>query len=408
MKVLYLCSVFPPEVGAGPHTEFEAAESLVKLGHDVTVVTGFPRYNVRVMPPQYRGRLFCSEETSGIRVLRVNAPNFYGKTSTSRGLVQLLTPPVLAFRALFLERPDVVYVGSPPLFMGIAAKLAALRYRAPCVIHVMDLFPQSVVDMRILRNALLIRIFRMLERLMYRSPTAIAVLSEAHAHYLTQRGADPDAIHTVPVWADTDAIRPGNRMNPFREANGIRNEFVVLFAGTMGWFQGLEYVVEAARLLAHKSDILFLMVGDGVKRRELEKQALNLPNVRFLPMQPKSTYPQVLAASDVGLVCLGPEVTIPTCPSKLCSIMAAARPVLASVPRGAGDDIPRRIAEADCGLVVQAGDAQGLASAVRQLADNPEAARRMGIRARHYVEGHLSRTVSMRKLENVLRRVVKV
>lgn len=99
MRILYLANYFPPEIGTGPHLPFELGESLVLAGHEVTVVTGFPRYNLPVMPEEYRRKFLYRENMQGMQVLRINAPNFYGNTRISRGLVQLLNPPLLAVRA---------------------------------------------------------------------------------------------------------------------------------------------------------------------------------------------------------------------------------------------------------------------------------------------------------------------
>jgi ribosomal protein S18 acetylase RimI-like enzyme len=208
-------------------------------------------------------------------------------------------------------------------------------------------------------------------------------------------------VFVVPDWADTDLIRPGERMNEFRAANGLENQFVVLFAGIMGWSQGLSTVVEAARILVDEPGLVFLLVGDGVERDGLERQAAGLANVRFLPMQSKDVYPQVLEACDVGLVTLRPEVATPVVPSKICTIMAAERPVIASLPLSG--DAPRLIIDAQCGLVVPAGDAQALASAVLELKRNQPAAQEMGRHGRLYAEKHLSRSVCIQQMQEVLR-----
>lgn len=403
LKVLFVSNYFPPEIGAGPHYPFELCESLVKAGHDVTAVTGFPRYNVRTMPRRYRRRLFYKEDMEGVRVLRINGPNFYGSTTLSRGLVQLFAPPVIALRALPLKRPDVVYTVTPPLAMGVVACLLAARFRVPCAVNVQDLFPQTLIDLGMLRNKALIRFFEAMERYVYRKASRIVVMSDGNREHVITHGGDPRRVLTLPNWVDTDLISPGERMNRFRRDNGLGDEFIVLFAGTMGFFQGLDTVVEAARLLASQSKILFLMVGDGAERERLEKLADGLLNVRFLPMQPKEVYPQVLAAADACLATLHPESTTPVIPSKILTIMAAARPVVAAMPPG---DAPRLVSEAQSGPVVPAGDAQALASAIVSLMQDREAAREMGANGRRYVEKHLSREVCVGQVEDLLQQLV--
>jgi glycosyltransferase involved in cell wall biosynthesis len=300
------------------------------------------------------------------------------------------------------EKPDLVFTWTPPILMGIVARFAAWRFRVPCVVNVQDLFPQALIDLGVLRNRPLIRCFEAMERFVYRTADAITVMSDGNREYLIGKGTRPDKVHTVFNWVDTASIRPGDRMNPFRASHGMHDEFVVLFAGTMGLAQGLSTVVDAARLLVNEPDLLFLLVGDGVDRGPLERRAAGAANVRFLPMQPKETYPQVLASADACLATLKPEVATPTVPSKIATIMAAGRPLLASLPPG---DAPRLIRDARAGIVVPAGDAEALANAVLTLKRDREAAKTMGIRGRSYAEKHLSRLACIRRLVEILTRV---
>jgi glycosyltransferase involved in cell wall biosynthesis/ribosomal protein S18 acetylase RimI-like enzyme len=400
MKILLLVYYFPPEIGSGPHLPYELGESLVQSGHDVTVVTSFPHYHVPEMPEQYRGRFLYTEELGGMKVLRINAPNAHAKSAIVRGIGQQIAPWMLALRALGGVKPDVVFTITPPLTMGLAARLAARWFGAPCVVNVQDLFPQNAVDLGVLRNRILIRFFESLERRLYRTATAITVMSEGNRDYVIAKGAKPEKIFTVFNWVDTDLIQPGDRMNSFRATQGLGDDFMVLFAGTMGWSQGLSVVVEAAKMLATEPGLSFLLVGDGVERAGLERQAAGLPNVRFLPIQSKEVYPQVLAAADAALVTLRPEVGTPTVPSKIATIMAAGRPILASIPLSG--DAPRLIASAGAGIVVPPADAQALADAVLKLKCDGAAAEQMGYNGRRYAESHLSRSTVTQQIATIL------
>ncbi len=402
MRILLLVNYFPPEIGSGPHLPFELGETLVQRGHQVTVVTGFPRYNVPVLPERYRGRVFYREEMGGVTVLRMRAPIPYGKSKIARGLFHMLSPPVLTLRALPIARPDVVYTITPPLTSGIAARTVARRHRVPCVVNVQDLFPQNAVDLGLLHNRMFIRAFQAMERFVYRIADRITVMSDGNGDYVVAKGARREKVQTIANWVDTDLIRPSERLNDFRRANGIGKEFVVLFAGTMGWSQGLETVVECARELARQPEILFLLVGDGVERPRLERQAAGLSNVRFVPMQPKEMYPHVLGAADACLVTLRAEVSTPTVPSKMATIMAAGRPVLASLPTA---DASKLVNEARAGLVVPPGNARALAGAVLQLLQDPDGAQKMGRSGRVYAEEHLSREACVGQLEDLFRLV---
>jgi colanic acid biosynthesis glycosyl transferase WcaI len=407
MRVLYMVGNFPPEIGAGPHVIYELGESLVGLGHEVTVLTCFPRYNVPVMPECYRGHFAYREQMGGMEVVRIAAPNYYGKTWSSRAMVQLLSPPVLGLRGLFMKRPDVLITTSPPILTPIMTRMVALRFGIPSVVWVHDLFPQTIVDMGMMQNRTVIRIFEGMERFVYQHSHMLGFISDGHRRYAINRGADPERTRTVANWVNVDEIRPGERQNAFRQTHGLGDQFVVLFAGTMNRFQGLDTIVAAARKLVDEPGLLFLLVGDGIDRERIEREAAGLTNVRFLPMQPKELYPEVLAAADVGLLCLHPAITTPTSPGKLGTIMAAGRPVIASVPKGAGEDVPNRVTAAQCGRVTPAGDADALAVAVLELKRSPELARQMGINGRAYAEAELRREVSVARFNALLSEAVE-
>lgn len=405
MHVLILTQYFPPEIGSGPHLPYELGETLVQRGHRVTVVTGFPRYNVPVMPAPYRRRLFRREEVAGMTVLRINGPNFYGSSVISRGLVQILAPPVLGLRAMLAPRPDVVYTVTPPIMMGLSARRVAQRFGIPWVCNVQDLFPQCMIDLGILRNRRLIRLFERMERTVYHTATAITVMSEGNRQFVIGRGAAADHVHVVPNWVDVDAFHVGEESvkagQRFRDEHGLGDAFVVLFAGTMGFSQGLEVVIEAAARMREDEGVTWVLVGGGAERERLQEKAAGLSNVRFLPMQPKERYPDVLAAADVCLVTLRPEVVTPTVPSKIGTIMAAGRPILASLPRVG--DAWQVIQESGGGVLVPPADPEALAEAVRDLRRDRDRVKALGEAGRAYALNHLSREACVTKLETLLK-----
>ena len=406
MHVLILTHYWPPEIGASSHLTFELGETLVDLGNTVTVVTGMPSYNMAELPERYRGRFTCEEQMGGMRVLRVATGTSHSRSKLKRGLEHLAITPLYAWRALGVRDVDVVYTVSPPLTMGIAAWVAAKWHGTECCLGVQDLFPQSPVDLGLMKNREVIRAFEALERAAYRAAGAITVHSDGNRDHIVGKGTPPEIVYAIPNWVDTHAIRPGERNNAFRAEIGLpASDFVVSFAGTMGWSQGLDTVVEAARLLKEERDLTFVLVGDGTERQRLEEISSDLPCVRFVPMQPKEKYTQVLAASDACLVTLRPEVLTPVVPSKLLSIMAAARPVLASLPLGGA--APQIVTSARAGIVSPAGDAPALADAVRLLKRDPKRAAMFGQSGRESAIRLFSRPACVQQFEQVLRGIAR-
>ena len=407
MKVLLLTSSFPPEVRSQSTLMHELALDLAVAGHQVTVVTGVPRYNLPDgVRERYKRRLFARETVGGVEVLRLPVFPVPRRVPLLRGLEQLLIAITYAFGSLIKGRPDVTLVYSPPLPLGLSAYVVSKLYGAPFILNVQDIYPQTAIDLGLLKNPALIAMAERMERFVYRRASMITTHSEGNREVLGDKGVAPEKVVVIPNWVDTEQIRPEQRSNGFRESHALGDKFVVSFTGIMGFAQGLETVLNAAHILREHQDILFLMVGDGSLKDVLVAQAreLGLPNTKFLPMQPQKEYPHVLAASDVSLVSLGSRVRTPVVPAKLMSIMASGRAVVATVP--ADGDTPRIINEARCGICTPPGDPEALARNILELYRNPEEATRLGQNGRTYAEAHFSRVRCVAQYEALLESVV--
>jgi glycosyltransferase involved in cell wall biosynthesis len=390
MKIMLVTAYFPPEVGSASHLYHELGTALLEFGHEVTVLTTLPGYNAQGDLSKYRRRLWMSETVDGMRVVRVASPRLPRRLMFGRAIWQFGTAIEMAVAGAIIERPDAAIVYSPPLPLGLAAYAVRLLKGVPFVLNVQDLFPQSAVDLGLLRNGRLIRVFEGLERFLYRKSTLITVHSALNGEHVTGKGACPDRVRVVHNWVDCDAIRPAGRGGEFRQRLGLRDEFVVSFGGVIAYSQDIDVILNAADKLRHRTDIGWLVAGDGVEKSRLIALASEkrLDNVTFLPMLPLSEYAELLQASDVCLATLRAEVKTPVVPSKIMSIMAAGKPVLASMDLEG--DAPRLIAEAGCGVTVEPGNADALADAVLAMAGDAEARARYGRSGRAYAERHLS------------------
>ena len=402
MRVLLLSDAFPPEVRSSSHLMYELAVDLASRGHGVSVVTCRPRYNLAAPVAPARG--VQRETLNGLEVVRVDAPAIHNVGHVRRGLGQLWLPVAFYRAARALPRPDVIYVYSPPLTLGLAAHWLGRRWRAPFVFNVQDLFPQNAIDLGALRNPLLVAFFRALERYIYRRAAAIALHSEGNAAWLRRDGVEAAKLRVIPNWVDTETHRPetGGAQNRFRHELGLEGRFVVLFAGVMGYAQDMETIVEAAARLREESRVVFLLVGDGSERAGVERRVgeLGLANVRLLPFVSRDAYPALVAACDVGLVTLKKTMKTPVVPSKLPTYMASARPVIVSV--NPESDAGALVRAADCGLLVPPGDPEAMAAAIRQLHNDPARAAALGANGRRYAAAHLSRAACVHQIERLL------
>lgn len=404
MRILLITNYFPPEIGAASHLYHDLARSLVERGHALTVVTGFPRYNISRRRAGWR--LFRREKLEGIDLVRVQVTPFLSGRQIARKIEYFSVMPAFLLGGVLAARHDVAIAYSPPIPVGMSAYMLKKLKGIPFILNVHDIHPQALVDIGFVSNPVLISLLRSMEKTLYREAATVAVHSEGNAVYLEGRGVDPRRLAVLPVWVDLDEIRPRERSNGFRREIGVNEEFLVVFAGTMGTSQDVESIVRAAHRLRDRADIRFALVGDGVEKPVLQRlsDGLGLENVRFHPMQPRERYPDVLAAADVSLVTLKKEVVTPVVPSKLLSAMASGRPVvLGADPNG---DAPLMVRAAESGICVPPEDPDSLAAAILHLYADRSAGEAMGRNGRRFVERHYSREVCVARCEVLCERVL--
>jgi glycosyltransferase involved in cell wall biosynthesis len=405
MNILILTEAFTPEIRSASHLLYELAESLVEKGFKVTVITRFPKDYINKIDKKYTGKLFYRENMGEINIIRLNSFSFFRHIPLVRGLSQFILSGLLVIGGIVSGKQDIILAYSPPLPLGISAYLLGKIKKAPFIFNVQDIFPQSVIDLGLLRSKILIKISELMERFIYKKARFITVHSEGNKENIIYKNINPEKIVTVYNWVDTDLIKPiKNKENNFRRKNNLNSKFVVSFAGVMGFAQGLDIVISCAELLKSYKDILFLLVGGGVKRNGLMKKAeeIQLNNIKFLPPQPKEIYPSILYASDICLVTLDKSVKTPVVPAKLLNIIASGRPVVASM--NLKGDAPKIIRDAECGYCVEADDADGFSKAILKLYNNPKLRDEFGMNGRKYVVEHFSRKVCIEKYEKLFLR----
>jgi glycosyltransferase involved in cell wall biosynthesis len=281
--------------------------------------------------------------------------------------------------ALAVRRPDVVFVESPPLFLGIAGWVVARRFGARFVLNVSDLWPDTVRDMRLMQRGPWLGLAERLERFLYRRATAVTAVTDGIRDRLVAvKGVDEGRVLFLPNGVDTATFRP------IEGPTSAAPTFA--YTGNHGYAQALDVVVEAA---ARAPAIGFLFVGDGSEKERLEREVAqrSLANVRFMPPVAVEEIADVYQGAIAGIASLRKSPLMEGArPAKLLAIMACGRPVLYA-GRGEGADLVRA---ADAGLVVEPEDPDALAAAARALASDPVRAAEMGANGRRYVEEHLA------------------
>lgn len=389
MKITVICPHFAPDVAPTGEVMTAIAAELIERGHRLHVVTSLPWYRHHALEPGWEGQLWRREPTEWGLITRIH-PFPADKSALVRRALAFGGFTALATAlASTGERPDVVLAMSPPLTLGPAGWLAAKRFGVPFVFNIQDVFPDVAVELGVLTNKWVIAGSRWLERFSYRCADAVTVLSDDLADNVRSKiGAQGSKVRVIPNFVDTERIRPAERENSYRSEYGLEGKRVVMYAGNVGLSQSLDLVLDAARAFAEDPDVVFVINGGGVARSELEARAEGLDNVRFVDMQPRERLPEVLAAGDVHVVPLKVGLARSSVPSKLYSILAAGRPVVASVDPGT--EVANTIDRAGAGISVAPENPEAFISALKNVLSAPSMARDMGASGRRFVESWAS------------------
>jgi glycosyltransferase involved in cell wall biosynthesis len=388
MRILYLHQFFVTRAGVGGTRSYEFARRFVAQGHAVRMVTAATG----------RRRL------EGIDVVgaRGGYSDYVSATATSYGRRMLafarfaLSASLAALRG---PRPDVVYATSPPLTIALPGLLAAARHRAPLVFEVRDLWPEAPIQMGALRNPVLRRGARALERFVYRRSARVIALSPGIRDAIVAAGVPPDRVTLVPNASDLELFSPGLDRGAERRRLGIDGGFVCSYFGTLGEANDLVQVIRAAALV---KDVTFVLLGAGRDRERLEAEARSLgaDNAVFLRPEPdKAAVARLAAASDACLTVFKDVPVLATCsPNKLFDTLAAGRAAVVNQPGWMRELVER----GEAGLYARAGDPADLAAKVAWLRDNPGEVERLGRGARRLAEREFGRDLLARRALAVL------
>ena len=416
MNLLVVCPHFDPDVAPTGVVMSRIAHELIARGNRLHVVTSLPWYQHHAIDAGWDGQLVRTERTDWGRISRVHPfptdkRNIPARALAFGGFTALATL-VGAFGRV---RPDAVLAMSPPLTLGLAGRIAATARRAPLVFNIQDVFPDVAIELGLLSGDRVIRAARALERLSYRMSDAVTVLSDDLADNVRskitiglegeQAQAQAKKVRVIPNFVDTNAIRPAARENSYREQYGLIGKKVVMYAGNVGFSQSLDLVLEAARSFeVSRPDMVFVINGGGSARPDLERDAAHLQNVRFIDMQPIERLPEVLAAGDIHVVPLRAGLAWSSVPSKLYSILAAGRAIVASVD--SGTEVERTLERAAAGIAVPPDDPRAFAGAIGELIDDSDRAARMGASGRLFVERWASPAAVAESYENLFAELI--
>ncbi|WNI33682.1 glycosyltransferase [Streptomyces sp. ITFR-6] len=399
-RLLVVSTNYAPELtGIGPYAA-QLAEHWAASGAETHVLTGMPHYPSWRTEPEYRGVWRAEEERSGVTVHRRRHYVPPRQSALRRAAFEatvlahgLVSPPRV--------RPDAVISQMPSLAGGVLGARLARHHRVPYIPVVQDLMGAAAAQSGVRGGDRAAAVASRAERYALSAAALVGVIHESFVPRVTAYGVDPERIRLVPNWTH---VKPPSADRAVTRARLGWDEGapVVLHSGNMGLKQGLEVLVDAARLAP---GIRVVLMGDGNQREALLARAAGLPNVEFRPAAEADEFTDVLAAADVLAVTQRASVLDMSVPSKLTSYLVSGRPVVASVAEEGGT--AQEVQRSGAGLLVAPEDPAAVLAAVRKLVEQPAAADELGAHGPRYVAQHLGREAGLARFDALLTEVLQ-
>jgi colanic acid biosynthesis glycosyl transferase WcaI len=373
MHILLFNEYYPPDTSATAKMAVRVAETLAQR-HKVTVVAGRPSYD----PDEFYPFKFLRRDTrNGVIVERVGS-TAYPRHRMRRRVSNYLTYLALAVPRAIALRPDVVLAMTDPPVAGIAGAFVARRLGKPFVYNIRDMYPDMAVGGEIVRSSAWVECWEKMHRRALKQAARVIVLGDDMRERILSKGVAPERVVVVRDGTSFPALIP-ERNDPVVQELRCGFGFVVLHAGNLGFYGAWGTLLKAAQILSNENTAL-VFIGGGANRAALGASAANSPNVRFLPFRPVEQIPHVMMAGDLHIVTVRRGLEGVVVPSKLYSILAAGRPVLAVA--AATSDAARIVVESGCGIAADPDNPAAVAAAIRELRGDPSRLAEMGRRAR--------------------------
>jgi colanic acid biosynthesis glycosyl transferase WcaI len=395
---------FLPDFGSAPILMNELASYLASKGNQVEVITTIPREHKR---SDYKGRLYIKERLDGFYVKRfwTNAKN----NPLGRLIAWSIYTICCILNIFTIKQGDVLFLRLPPLQLGLVGILAKKIKGAKFISNVQDIHPDLAIESGILKNRILIKIAKRLEGWIYEESDIITVISEGFKNNLLKKGVRPEKIRVIPNWVDVNFLKPLPKNNPISEKFSLASRFVIMYSGIISItnYLSLEYILEAAGSLRQDKDILFIIVGEGLKEKSLREKAakLNLPNIRFLQFFPQQDLPYLLASSDILILPLDVSKAELSVPSKLYSFMAVQRPILCLAKKES--ELAKMIAGANCGVCMAAEDIVGISKSIIELKNSAEYRKTLAENGREFVVNNFAAGKILNEYEKLMFSILK-
>jgi colanic acid biosynthesis glycosyl transferase WcaI len=395
-RLLLVSTNYAPEhSGIGPYSA-QIAEHLAEIGHEVHVLAGMPHYPAWRVDPDYRGAWRRTEQREGVTVHRRRHTVPARQSALRRALYEasfLAHAGMTAPRGRF----DLVLSQMPGLAGGLIGSRIARRTGVPHVTVVQDLMGAGAAQSGIAGGRQVAGAASAVEARVLRTAALVGVVHETFRERVAAIGVPDRRIRVVPNWSHV-AAPVADRAETRARLGWREDETVLLHSGNMGLKQGLEVLVETARLA--ERNVRVVLLGDGNQRAALEEAGRGLDRLEFLAPVADADFPEVLAAADVLAVTQRASVLDMSIPSKLTSYFAAGRPVLASVAAGGGT--AEEVLRSGAGVLVAPEDPRALLAALLDLVADRGRVEALGAAGPRYVHDHLGRAAGLARVDALI------
>ena len=408
MKLTYLVQYFPPEKASGLQLVEDLLEGFAKQGWDVNLFTPTPTRGITVEQRKEYTKRRTEKKYNG--KLTIHRMHLYreGSGFVSRALRYVLFSIECFWKAATVPA-DFIFTGSGPPTQGVIVGLAKKFSRKKKVIYnLQDIFPDSLITSGIsTENSLPVKIGRRMEKFTYRNADVIITITDDMKANVIGKGVDPDKVKVVRNWIDVDKTAPVALSENilFDELDLPRDKFYVVYAGNLGKVQGIEVILQAAKLLKDQDDIHFVIFGNGSEEENIKKQAADYSNVSIFPLQPIERVSEVYSLGNVCVIPCKPGTGGSGMPSKTWTIMATGTAIIASFDLGG--EMEKTINDAECGYCVESGNVELLARTILKMRNDIGLTGKMGDNARKYAEDHVAKDQAVQKYIEIISNVYK-
>ena len=405
MKILLVVSNFIPEIGSASHLYYDLAKAFIKRGHEIHILTSYPReFNLNNEDKDKTFPLY--ELIDGIHVHRCKH-TAQRDNVILRGFEHFMLPKYYfnTYKKINIKFDScLIYI--PPLPLYRLALRIKKYSNTPSILNFQDFHPQELIDVGVMRNPIWVKIMEYIEKQAYKNADYITVLSKKGVKYVIDKGGDSSRISHIYNGVLIENFDKEKIKKNFKIKQGIQNKKLITYAGILSPYQGLDKILDAAKMLRDENDLLFYIVGEGSEKKHLENRIFNenIKNVKILPFQKRKEYFNIINSSDIVFVTLDERMKAPCLPGKIKDLLALKKPIIASVSKET--ETADFIKDSGAGILTEPKKIDDLYLNINLLKNNEKLKNNLGNKGFSYLKKNMDLEKNVEKYEKIISKIV--